>query len=353
MVTYQKADNQKYLAPVIISYRDDRGKRMHGAFYDHYLVRNITQHPTKITIHKSLKITHLEEFIHNTTLVLGIGDQLGKGQIPDIIADSTQERGLLIIPGRSHKDADKEREGHEKELLANAIRRGQPVLAICGGARRLWGMFGGRSNAVKDHLYSSMPYILASGAVANNKQIHRIHIIPNSILSAGMYGKMPEIKTLMVNSIHWEAPDADPVYLTVSDRENDKTQTMLEISARSVLTEDIAVKNRKGNELQPQSNTVEGFETRYGAPLIGVQWHPEAYYLDDYSEGATYHLSLLQYMAKAGNTYQTRCYLVDEFKTMCGSPTLWDKHGFFKPKDLLTPSKTDVSELSIFTKLKI
>ena len=65
------------LAPVIISYRDDQGKRMHGAFYDHYLIRNITLHPTKITISKSQKITHLQEFIESATFALGIGEQLG------------------------------------------------------------------------------------------------------------------------------------------------------------------------------------------------------------------------------------------------------------------------------------
>ena len=349
---HPKHDVKSELAPVIISYRDDRGKRMHGAFYDHYLVRHITQHPTKITMPISQKITYLQEFIKNSTFALGIGDHLGQRQTPDVMTDPTQERGLLFIPGRSHQETDTEREAHEKELIANAIKRGQPVLAICGGARRLWEVFGGKNTTVKDHLYSSMPYILTSGAMGNNKQIHRIKIEPKSILSAGMYGKSPKSIPVMVNSIHWEAPDAEHLQTVLTDSEKDKTQTRLDITARSVLAQDIAVKSRRGDELNSQLDTVEAFEARYGAPIMGVQWHPEAYYLEDHVE-AKYHVSLIQYMAKAGDAYRSRCHVLDTFKTISAPRRLWDKRGFFKPKNLLTPIKNEVSELSGFAKLEV
>eukprot|EP01130_Rhizamoeba_saxonica_P014780 TRINITY_DN6492_c0_g1_i1.p1 TRINITY_DN6492_c0_g1~~TRINITY_DN6492_c0_g1_i1.p1 ORF type:complete len:128 (-),score=11.96 TRINITY_DN6492_c0_g1_i1:55-438(-) len=58
-------------------------------------------------------------------------------------------------------------------------------------------------------------------------------------------------------------------------------------------------KIRRGTTMETQTDTIEAFETKYGSPCIGVQWHPEAYY--GYKDQT--HLELINYMVLAGEAY--------------------------------------------------
>ena len=62
----------------------------------------------------------------------------------------------------------------------------------------------------------------------------------------------------------------------------------------------------------PEENVIEAAETCYGAPVILVQWHPEAFNSDD-TDGK-YHRSILAYMAKAGDTYYLKQKMLSELK---------------------------------------
>lgn len=53
--------------------------------------------------------------------------------------------------------------------------------------------------------YSNMPYILDSGGVGNNKQIHRIKLNPNTIVTGAMYlDQRVNDDNPTVNSVHWK-----------------------------------------------------------------------------------------------------------------------------------------------------
>lgn len=54
----------EHTAPILISYRNDNGKRMHGAFYDHYTMRCITARETYISKspEHQIKKPHFIEF---------------------------------------------------------------------------------------------------------------------------------------------------------------------------------------------------------------------------------------------------------------------------------------------------
>jgi len=64
--------------------------------------------------------------------------------------------------------------------------------------------------------------------------------------------------------------------------------------------------------MSPESATVEAFESSWGAPTVGIQWHPEGYNLDDQKlhqrKNSQYfkpaeQIRLLRYLAQAGDAY--------------------------------------------------
>lgn len=95
-----------------------------------------------------------------------------------------------------------------------------------------------------------------------------------------------------VNSVHSVAPVAAP---------NDSILKQFEVAAVSVPDPQNLRKNREGNVYAPQSDTIEAFESKFGAPVVGVQWHPEAYFWKE--KESRCHRSLLLFMAKAGDAW--------------------------------------------------
>lgn len=305
-------------APILISYRNDQGKAMHGAFYDHYTLRRITGSRTCITKSGECSTKTFEYFIDKQTIwALGINQQAGKRVHPAIKADDDNSCGLLVIPGHSSSDKDEHRKQHEAALISKARNRGQPILAICAGSWRLWEGFGGTTKDVDGHSYSNMPYIVNDGGVGNNKQIHDIKLRQATLLAGAMrvHKKDKPLTRTTVNSVHWKAVDERIV------------PNMLALSATAVANKALEPRNRQG-EMSPE-RTVEAFETKYGAPMLGIQWHPEAYYNNKESveNAAKHHLCLINYMAKAGDAYKARITMVDEFKNVA---QLLVKQGLFK-----------------------
>lgn len=296
-----KIDNDEEDANLSISFRHDEGKRMHGAFFDHYVFRKITNRRTKILSTPETNLNKFKEFVRQSTLGLGINSQLGHKVIPESI-HNTEKEGLIIIPGYSRQLYDKDRISFENEIIKNACLTGQPILAICAGSWTLWQSFGGTLKEVEHHVYSSMPYLVTDGGVGNNKQIHEVTLLNNTIVSGVMNRNIqtnPE-----VNSVHWMAPNETNI------------PNMLEICAHSRHSLQHDVLNRQGNIMVPENNTVEAFETKYGAPMIGIQWHPECYYSKQKtSEEQQRHLNLIHYMVKAGDTYRAKGYVLSELKS--------------------------------------
>ncbi len=322
-------NNKKYgnpaPAPIVVTYRNNEGKRMHAAFFDHYLVRKITNHATVTSAPAGASTASFNSFIARLThtFTLGLGPNIGARQVPQTMSE-TNLRGLLLIPGRAKEDNDAVRMQHELDSIRKARYTGQPVLAICAGSWLLWEAHGGQVMPVTDHCYSGMPYITSKGVVGNNVQIHRIQLEPTSLVNKVMQlkGAAGLVQNPVVNSMHWQTPNthapAQPAMLTVS--------------ARSVRDNDLAPKSRQGVQMQPTEDSVEAFESRHGVPMMGIQWHPEAYFNGQKSTTEDKrHMNILKYMAAAGDTYQAKQTMLVEFKAKVPQiPSIPDL-GFFKP----------------------
>ena len=274
---------------VVISYRDEgRGS---GAFFDHYTIQASTGKRTKIAISLNENVNDLishihersEHFLKNGSPDVKYPDRL----VPERIDQDPDDAGLLIIPGRSRQVENKRplyhklRTERERELIAKAIRTGQPILAICAGSWSLWNYFGGKTKEVSHHACRRMPAIKASdGKIGWNIQVHRLTIENGSMLSNFTGNK----KKPKVNSVHWLAPDEVT------------TPKGVTVCARSKKDGAIAPSN-----MNTEDASVEAFETTDGAPVLGVQWHPEAY---NSRKGGNF--NILRNMALSGDVYKIK-----------------------------------------------
>lgn len=299
---HHEDNTQPKKASIQISYRDDQGKQMHGAFFDHYCMRRITKHDTEIVVKAGESTIRFQEFTTRSTVhTLGFGDAIGEKIVPAISNENSDHAGLLIIPGRSRDGENPSRDNFEQQLIRDALKRGRPILSICAGSWQLWKAFGGNIRDVTDHTYASMPRIVTDGSVGNNVQIHSIKLNP-SIVKSAMKATSDKVR---VNSVHWAAPDERNI------------PDFLEVSAVSTPDDKLVPpRNRQGEVMRSESGVIEAFETKYGAPVIGIQWHPEAYYQTKthVDPAAQQHLNLIKYMVLAGDAYCAKRAMLKEFK---------------------------------------
>jgi hypothetical protein len=106
---------------------------------------------------------------------------------------------------------------------------------------------------------------------------------------------------LPVNSVHWMAPNEK------------RTPHQVNISAYSVGGKEYDRKNRHGDLMEPQEGCVEAFESKWGAPVIGIQWHPEGYNPGEVN--SHYHGNILKFMARAGEAYAAKRKMLLELQT--------------------------------------
>lgn len=300
-------------APIVISYRDDgRGQ---GAYYDHYTMQLLTNTPTAIASTSDKSTVKLLEYLRTVTYDLRFGDEAQSRHVPPSLDQIGQSYGLLLIPGVARNTLDKRskdyevRKTNEHELINRATYQGQPILAICGGSWLLWEYFGGTVKEVSEHnCRAGMPRIKDStGKIGHNIQIHRIAIEEEAatLKSAMAYGRLGHSMEVdfSVNSVHWQAPDEKQV------------PHNFQLSATAVQDEKLAPKNAKSEKMQPEEGTVEAFEAKHGAPILGIQWHPEAYTNNTPSQHyPSNHQHLIKYMVQAGQAFKNRKAMVAEFK---------------------------------------
>lgn len=63
--------------------------------------------------------------------------------------------------------------------------------------------------------------------------------------------------------------------------------------------------------MKPEDGTVEAVETKYGAPILLVLWHPEAYAVQENrstvpEDHSRFHQNLIRFMAQAGDACYAR-----------------------------------------------
>lgn len=304
----QEIKSQQTLAPqaaIALTYRDD-GDGV-GAVYDHASIQNTTKRPTGI-LNLTVITKHLKAAIEDYH-VLKFGEALDDTQhrYPPLLDNVSSTFGLLVLPGVSVKRFNsveyEKRVEVEMEHIRKARLQGRPILAICGGSWVLYKQFGGEIIEVQEHAYrAGMPRLSTnSGKVTNNKQIHRISIAPGAnLLRSAMDLRLQSNEQPTVNSVHSYAPDKKTL------------PAGLMISASCVQDDEIAPinanpKNISKEKLKPEADSVEAFESIHGAPVLGVQWHPEAYSSRKAENfGAQNQEHLIDYMAKAGQTFMNK-----------------------------------------------
>jgi putative glutamine amidotransferase len=140
----------------------------------------------------------------------------------------------LILSGGADLDPSSERDRGELALLAGALERDLPVLAICRGMQLLNVAQGGSLHQHLPDVVGHEGHRERLGAFSD----HAVRIAPGS-RAAGILGEEARIK-----STHHQAPD------------------------------------RIGDDLEPvgwaEDGTVEALERTTGSFAVGVLWHPEA-----------------------------------------------------------------------------
>lgn len=309
--------------PITITHREDAFGA--GAFWDHYTTRSTTGRHTDISHHRAVAPTLEASGVRNHGQY--------KGDLPGRRPSRTggSGSGLLLITGgnygletetprnRDHvaKDGALERHGrrvaHESDLLKQAQLTGRPVLGICGGSWRVLESYGGSTRGVKPktHQTKKMPYLTTKGVVAKVASTHGLDVTPGTMLS-GAFRDDQQATPSRVNTAHWAvAEEASPGRLKgVPSTSHDK-QPLLTISARGGTPNDPPYLNKA--EKVP-AKSVEAFETRHGAPVMGIQWHPEAYGTGFEASHTQANKRLLNWMAQAGDAYEARRDMTAQFK---------------------------------------
>lgn len=306
--------------PIEISYRSDGDGK--GAFYDHSTVQRSTRHKTHLVKPKDMRSTlHVYAKQQVSTLPYGTKDDKSQKNLPPIKSALDEETGLFFLPGRARGVEDSAREKFELDIIRQARLQGRPILAVCAGSWRLWEAYGGRTKEVKDHNYNGgMLRLNDEGVVTYNVHVHDVRIEPKTLLSSIVSPKSEEASIKEVNSVHWLAPDDTAKVSLPKDKQTQSyvraLYASLKVSGRSVADPEVSLKTRQGEKMEPEEETVEAFETLSGAPVIGIQWHPEAYC--HYREGKKIYYdpeqkSILEFMAKAGDAYAARRRMRSEF----------------------------------------
>ena len=306
------------LAAILIPYRDDGAGK--GAFYDHHTLQKLTNHPT-VSDATEVQQNALKTHADTLSFKLSFGEKATETAkpLPGRSREVQEKAGLLVIPGRIRvNENDATRTQIEKKVIQNAINRGQPIIALCAGCWQLWDSYGGKTVNVSDHCYGGgMVRLDDKGRVTHNVQLHDILVQKNSLLADAMGFKTATLPKdqdafkLLVNSVHWKAPDQSLI------------PPALTVCATTKRDPKVTVFTRQSMPMLPQEDTAEAFESTFGAPVLGVQWHPEAYNSDDKALHKNRknphflpekHIALLCYMAKAGDAYQAKCRMLAELK---------------------------------------
>ncbi|WP_177229357.1 gamma-glutamyl-gamma-aminobutyrate hydrolase family protein [Dyella sp. OK004] len=301
--------------PITITHREDEYGS--GAFWDHYTTRSTTGRATEISRHPEVTPT-LE--------APGMKKQgKFKGDLPGGSPSSRigGGKGLLMITGGNYgldseaprnpshvvSGSASERHGrrvaHEKDQLKQAQQTGRPVLGICGGSWRVLESYGGSTLGVqpKTHQTKKMPYLTTKGVVAKVAKEHSLEVTPHTMLSSAFKddaGHTPD----QVNTAHWAvAEESRPGRLKGTPMLGPEHKPLLTVSARGGTSGDPPYINRTSKQ---HAQSVEAFETRHGAPTMGIQWHPEAYGGDFPASHIQANKRLLNWMAQAGDAYEAR-----------------------------------------------
>ena len=272
-----------------ITFRSDKNTGKDSC-YDHESIQQTTQHPTAIIKSHTMDVTSFEAHLNQVTYNLTFGRQNTEHDrpFPPSLSEIEPNVGLLVIPGQVIGTDQSQRQLFEDQQINRAITRGQPMLAICGGAMRFWESQNGDCRPVHDHTSNKMISKTNEGMIRDNRQLHDVIVESPSHLH-----DFTKQDRFLVNSVHPVAPN-----------EQEYHPGIFKISARAAHNDMITTKNRQGETFQLEEHTVEAFETNSYVPQIGVMWHPEGYTVPPTKQSASNtappidpvpHLALMSY----------------------------------------------------------
>jgi len=289
-----------------------------GAYFDHRAVQETTRIATTILKTEKMSTSCLKSHITQTPIQL-------RHTLNLKVLNEDDNFGLLYIPGisrKSYESPDPEgRRDFQSRLIKKGYLEGRPILAVCGGCWQLWEEFGGKTKKVKDHNYrGGMPRIKeTTGKVGYNKQMHRIRVRRRVNLLRGAM-KLKEGQHPKVNSVHWLAPSKVKI---------PRNFRVTAISSKDKELAPMVTHQGVTRRLRPEP-CIEGYEQKYGAPIVGVQWHPEAYTANTpKKDDRDNHVSLLIYMVQAGKAFQIRKEMTRNLKCIFENSTAstpWKRH---------------------------
>lgn len=353
--------------PVIFPRSCGSGK---GSSFDHRTIQHITGEPTALysaTTDNPLVKTFQNHYVNNDVFDFPHSDKrensINGRPFPPVVDDANPQKGTLIIPGKHSKTKiSSEQLVKESQSIRLALLQGQPIVGICGGAWQLFKQLVEQEKLqtidknkrwpdlldssdfldINHHNYGGgMPRIGAEGYVVCNAPVHELRIEKDSLLASAMTLTSNKFDTetlttvtdtdiedgrrrITVNSVHPKVinPKNKPSSVKISALSYFNRQD--EAGQKGLLK---PLKTRQGELMQPE-RCVEAFEIESGAPVLGIQWHPEAYTplrltkkqfdstaIKDFEERNTASQgALIQYMAKAGEAFRHRRALLTEFQ---------------------------------------
>lgn len=191
------------------------------------------------------------------------------------------------------------RSTYELRLLEIARARGIPIIAVCAGSWRLLELYGGEVRTLRRS--SSRDQHKASNPAETWQLEHELRLMDGKVISQLMETQEGgDSKITGINSTHWAVPTYDDTPEGRKLRDGTGTPSRwLSISAED-----------------PNTLTVEAFESRYGVPVMGLQWHPEAYLpgmlgeMSGTEEARALSRAIFEYMVFSAKTAQQRAELV-------------------------------------------
>ena len=195
-----------------------------------------------------------------------------KARDPDAVRRHLDGVSGLFVPGGQDRDEEGSpekitRQAYERALVREARKRGMPTLAVCGGSRAFLGGFGGSEQdlnkaQIKTHnqgtgskahgLTFPVAHTLIGDASPTFGTLDKINSTHKKVGATGVDGRLTGVPDLPGTGRVLKHPDGD-IHLP--------KESELVVSA-----------------LDAVHGTPEGFETRYGAPQMGITSHPEAIY---------------------------------------------------------------------------
>ncbi|GFM62046.1 gamma-glutamyl-gamma-aminobutyrate hydrolase family protein [Pseudomonas capsici] len=184
---------------------------------------------------------------------------------------NADEAKLNKAKGARNIEEHTNRARYELKLLGIAKQRGIPVLAVCAGSWRLLESYGGKVRTLE---LTERNKHKASNTADTWTLEHNIKLLGGAKLvrfaqSTGL--SLSDITGF--NSTHWAV--ASTYTITLTTPENNTSI----LAHTNILADGTDTPSRllEVTAQDPDTHTVEAFESLFGAPVMGIQWHPESY----------------------------------------------------------------------------